>query len=125
MTKKEIENSTSAETAAGINKTIKGKTFTDVLDTEPFWPDLPKEQLPDLLNRTYKVFDARVIEDFETDFGTHDLALLALEDLDSGEKFTTACSGIVVVKKIKKVLAGKMLPLIGTITKEERYYDIT
>lgn len=125
MVKKTEDTQTTAETAEGIKKSIKGKTFSQALDTEPFHPDLPKEQLPDILDRTYKVFDARIMKDFTTDFGTHDLALLALEDLDTGEHFTIACSGAVVVKKVKQAIERKLLPLIGTITRNDRYYDIS
>lgn len=100
------------------------KTFGDVMPSSQFYPDLPRESLTDILDRTYRIKDAQIVEDFEGAFGLSTFALMLCEDLNTGEIFTTLCGGMVVVKKIRKALDGKMLPLIGTIMKVGRYYDI-
>lgn len=38
--------------------------------------------------------------------------------------FSTACGGIVVLKKLREAKEKGLLPLLGCITKSDRYYDI-
>ena len=101
-------------------------SFSDVFGGQ-FYPDLPRQDFSSLVGKTYEITDATIIKEFDTQFGRHDLALLLLTDLETGEQFTTISSGVVIVKKIKLILAKEVnatLPLIGTITKNDRYYDI-
>jgi len=100
------------------------KSFGDVIPHGDFYPDLPREELGYILERTYRIVDATIVEDFEGKFGPSTFALMLMEDLDDGHQFTTLCGGMVVVKKVRKALEGKMLPLIGTICKPGRYFDI-
>lgn len=100
------------------------KSFGDVMPSSAFYPDLPKKSLTDILDRTYRIDDAAIIDDYEGKFGLSTFALLLCADLDDGVMFTSVCGGMVVVKKIRKALEGKMLPLIATISKVGRYYDI-
>ncbi len=105
-------------------KKLGEKSFSDVMPPEHFYQDLPKVDLTDILDRTYRLIDAAIVDGFEGKFGLSTFALLLMEDLDNGEQFTTLCGGMVVVKKVKKALQGSMLPLLATITKPGRYYDI-
>ena len=109
-------------------KTVFGdiKTFSDIFGGA-FYPDLPREDFSSLVGKTYEITDATIIKEFDTQFGRHDLALLLLTDLETREQFTTISSGMVIVKKIRQILTKEVnatLPLIGTITKNDRYYDI-
>ena len=102
------------------------KTFSDIFGGA-FYPDLPKVDFSACLDKQYEITDATIIKDFDTQFGRHDLALLLLTDLETGEQFTTISSGLVIVKKISQILTKEVnatFPLIGTITKNDRYYDI-
>jgi len=94
-----------------------------------FYPDLARAPLETVLDRELLVLDAMIVEDFETQYGIGDFALLRLSDEATGEEFTTICGGRVVVRKVRKALAQRLLPLYGTIVLREggahgRYYDI-
>ena len=109
-------------------KEPKRKRVCDVVGGgEPFYPDAVKMPLDEVIKLgDVLIRDARIIEDFETDYGKHDLALIAFSNLEGdGEEISTcACSGIVVVKKIKALLEEHFLPIIGSFVKNERYYDL-
>ena len=100
------------------------RTFSDEFGTGAFYPDLPKRPLAEILNKTFSILDATIVEGFESKYGTSDFALLLMEVVSTGEQFTTLCGGRVVVKKVRQALDKKLLPLSGTIIKLERYYDI-
>lgn len=102
----------------------KEKSFSEVISSSQFYPSIPREPFTNILDHPYRINDALIVEDFEGKFGLSTFALMLCEDLDTGAIFTTLCGGMVVVKKIRKALEGKMLPLIGTISKVGRYYDI-
>ena len=102
------------------------KSFSDVFGGQ-FYPDLPRVDFSACLDKQYEITDATIIKEFDSQFGRHDLALLLLTDLKTGKQFTTITSGVVIVKKIRQILTKQVnatLPLIGTITKNDRYYDI-
>ncbi|MAH51853.1 hypothetical protein CMI37_38910 [Candidatus Pacearchaeota archaeon] len=104
------------------------KSFGEVLGGGEFYPDLPRVDFKDLVGKPLLVHDAQLIEDFPTKFGTHDALLLKIEletvSDDGAKTFTTITSGKVVIKRVIKALAEKLLPLRGTITKSETYYNI-
>ncbi|MBA7584539.1 hypothetical protein ES708_26494 [subsurface metagenome] len=100
------------------------KSFTDVMPKIEFYPDLPKLPLKDVLGEVYEITDATIVEDFDSQFGKSDFALLLLTELKDGKQYTTLAGGMVVVKKIKYALEHKLLPLFGTVTYNGTYYDI-
>lgn len=100
------------------------KTFSDEFGKGSFYPDIPKRPLAEVLDKTFSLVDATIIEGFESKFGTSDFSLLLLEDVSTGEQFTTLCGGMVVVKKVRQALDKKLLPLFATIVKPAQYYDI-
>lgn len=105
-----------------VKKTTK--SFTDVMPKIEFYPDLPKLPLKDVLGEVYEITDAQIVENFDSQYGKSDFALLLLTELKDGKQFTTLAGGVVVVKKIKYALAHGLLPLFGTVTYEGAYYDI-
>jgi len=132
MVKKEVKVEAEATTAEEVLKDVKQaddwakeKSVSDVIGSTQFYPDIPKMALTDIQEVTHRLIDATVIKDFESEYGVHDLALLLVEDLLTGEQYTTACSGMVVVKKIKQLVNLKAMPLLATISKKGRYWDIT
>lgn len=103
---------------------VKEKSFSDVMPSSEFYPDMPKAPLSDILGKILRVHDAQIIEDYEGNFGPSTFALMLCEDIVSGDMFTTLCGGLVVVKKLRRALADELLPLKGIITRHDRYYDI-
>jgi len=101
------------------------KSVSDLVGGSQFYPDLKQIALSDIAEVTHSLLDAAVLEDIEGDYGTHDAALLLLEDLITGEQYTTICSGMVVLKKVRKLIELKPWPILATITKRGRYWDIT
>ncbi|MBA7571617.1 hypothetical protein ES708_13383 [subsurface metagenome] len=101
------------------------KSFGDVMPKIEFYPDLPKLPLKDVLGEVYEITDAQIVEDFDSQFGKSDFALLLLTHIESGKQYTTLAGGMVVVKKIKYALEHKLLPLFGTVTYNGTYYDIS
>ena len=101
------------------------KTFSDLLGGGEFYPDLPRIDLKELIDRQVLVVDAQIIEDFSSKFGTHDALLLLVEMPEDGSQYTTITSGEVIIKRVMKALKEGLLPLKGTITKGEKpYYNI-
>jgi len=88
-----------------------------------FFPELPRMRFQDLLNEEILIEDAKLIKDFEGNFGKKDLVIWKFK---WGEKeATTACSAMVVVKKISQVIALKDFPIWGKLIKTVKgYYDI-
>lgn len=104
---------------------VKGaKRFADVMPKLEFYPDLPKLNLEEVLDKEYEVTDAHIVRDFDSKFGPSDFALLLLTNMQNGVQSTTLCGGVVVVKKIQYAMDNGLLPLIGTITYNGHYYDI-
>ena len=132
MTKKPVTVSTEGKDAAELlaavdaaNEASKEKSVSDIVPSSEFYPDLPKMPLTDIQEVTHRLIDVAIIEDFEGDYGPHDLALMLVEDLLTGEQYTTACSGMVVLKKLKKLIELNALPILATFAKTKRYWDIT
>jgi len=92
--------------------------FADYSD-EPFPTDL-KIPVTDLLDRDLIIWDA---QEREGDYGPY-LVVLCSEVDDQETRFTTAVGGKVVVRKIQEAKLENRLPLVGCITKPDRYYDI-
>ena len=91
----------------------------DVIQSGNLWPDLPRQELDDLLAVEL------VIEDFSYlngKFGK--FAVLLVRRPGSAQQFTTACGGEVVCRKLDELKDGRNLPVLGTITYNEKYYDL-
>lgn len=105
---------------------MKAKTVNEALGIKPFYADSERIDFSDLIGKSILIVDAVIIADFDSEFGKHDLCLIAFKDIEteSDEVLTTACSGIVIVKKIRSLLEKRLLPIIGTVNRDNRYYDL-
>ena len=108
------------------NNPNEPKTFSDLLGGGEFYPELPRIEFKELLDRQVLVIDAQILEDFHSkDYGVHDVLLMLVEMPEDGMQYTTITSGEVVIKRVMKALKEGLLPLIGTITyQNEHYYNI-
>ena len=100
------------------------KTFGETIGRAKWYPELPKVALKDLIDVQFELADATVVENFESQFGLSTFALLLGTRLDGSTQFTTLCGGSVVVKKVRKAIEAKLLPLLATIFWNDHYYDI-
>lgn len=105
-------------------KETKPKTIGDAMPKIEFYPELPKLKLSEVLNKQYEITDAIIWRDFDSKFGKSDFALLLLTDPKDGSQHTCLAGGMVIVKKIQFCIDGKLLPLLGTISYNDQYYDI-
>jgi len=74
-----------------------------------FYPDLPRKDKEELIGAKFVLQDGKVIDDWDSQFGTTKFALLKLE-LEDGQQFTTLCGGKAVVRQIEKLLKFRKLP---------------
>jgi len=103
----------------------KMKNFTDQYGSDDFYSDAPQLDIASVLGKQFVIKAAKIVEDFDGKFGTHDFAVLCLADIETHEIVgTVITSGQVVLKKIRKALADGVLPLVGTLVKDQRYYNI-
>lgn len=100
------------------------KRVSDFITDAQFYPDVAKKPLVEALDKDAFLIDAAVITDFETEYGKSDFALMLFQDQADGTQYTVICGGVVVVRKIKELLAKQLLPLIAKLTKVGRFYDI-
>jgi len=108
----------------------KVKRVTDIIGDGSinFYPELPQRPLKDYLGKDVFIMDARILRDWEGDFGRSDWCLLQLQEINSGENFTTKCGGKVLTKRVAELLSRKALPIVGAIVtqgdSEKPYYNI-
>ncbi len=111
-----------------VKKQRKLKSFTDVFGDGEFYPDLPKIDFKELMNKQLVLEDAKILKDFNGEFGKHDAALMMFTTLDTDDKFTSICSGQVVVERIERCIKQRAMPLLATPIKVESdrnsYYNI-
>ena len=94
----------------------KYKSFAEHFGDGQFYPDLPKIDFKELLDRELVLHECKILANFKGKFGTHDAALMLLSEVKTEkERFTTICSGEVVVDRIKQVLETPVeLPMLCT-----------
>lgn len=101
---------------------------SDVVDSgfEDFYPDATKTTINNVISMgDVVILDVGIIENFETEYGKHPLAIIAVtQSLDAAETFTFPSSGQVIVDKMRQLKAKKAMPLIGHFTKDDQYYDV-
>jgi hypothetical protein len=98
------------------------KSVGDCVTGGPFHPEYPRVALKDIVDVTHILHEIAILEDMETEFGTHDSALFLLESMDSPDLYTTICSGQVVVKQARQIVEKKPYPIKVTFTKPGRYW---
>ena len=90
-----------------------------------FHTDCERMRLSDVVQLgDIQIIDAIIIAGFETEYGSHDLALVAFTIADDGEILTTATSGAVTVKKIRKLIEAAAFPITGAFINTGKYYDL-
>lgn len=100
------------------------KSVSDIMPELEFYPDIPKVKLDDILNTELHLLDAVIIEDFEGQFGPHPFGIMLLENPKDGAQSTCGTSGVVIIKKLRKLLADKCLPVRATFTKPGTYFNM-
>jgi len=103
---------------------LKGKQIGEIFPANKFYPDSPKVKLAELIGQVVQFIDARIIEDFDTKYGKHDMVIIAYNNGVDSEIATTVCSGIVILKKFRKLILEKQFPIIGKIVNDANYYDV-
>ena len=120
-----ISNKLNFKELSKMTKGTKYKSFTEQYGSDEFYPDVPQLDIASIIGKPYVIGDAKIVEDFDGKFGTHDFAILLIVDTETGDKLgTVITSGQVVLKKIRKALSENMLPLVGTLVREQRYYNL-
>lgn len=97
---------------------IPDKRVGDVVPSG-LWPDIPQSELRDTLDMDIIIDDVAFLQG---DFG--EFAVILYRPPDTGEQYTVACGGQVVVRKLKDTKKSHGFPILGRISKEGRYYDI-
>jgi len=104
----------------------------DVVSTgfADFYPDAAKTEIEDVMEMgDVKILGCRIVEDFETAYGSHPFCVIAVNfDIFGGgdDIFTFPTSGVVIVRKMRELAAKEAFPIIGRFFKDhdKRYYDV-
>lgn len=108
----------------------KAKRVSDVIGDGKvsFYPDLPKVKVEDILGKDVMIMDAKIMRDWEGEWGKSSWCLLWVQDAETGEGSTTKCGGVVLVKRVQELIDQKCFPIIGAIVMETGgefpYYNI-
>lgn len=89
---------------------MKDQSIKDILGGGiKFHSELPRMKKEELVGVTVTLWDARVIDDWDSQYGTTKFALLAME-LEGGERITSLCGGKAVVRQVEKLQRLHKLP---------------
>lgn len=104
----------------------KYRSFTDVFGDGEFYPDLPKIPFKDCIDKTFVLFETKILKDFNSEFGKHDCGLMLMAPVeDEKAKFTTICSGQVVLERLEKAAKERRLPMLCTpVYVNNQYYNL-
>jgi hypothetical protein len=94
------------------------KRFSDI-PSEGLFPETEKVYIKDILGKEIVVYDAKFIEGRFGEF-----VVIKFRFPKERKFYSVSCGGQVVVKKVKKAVDEKLLPLRGKIIREKRYYEI-
>lgn len=96
-----------------------------------FYKELPTVDLKEILGKDIVLVDARIMKDWESEYGKSDWVLMYglnndIEGLPSD--FTTKCGGKVLVRRVGELIARKALPCIVSVvtqgSEDRTYYNI-
>ena len=96
------------------------RRVSEVLPSGNLWPDLPRREISDLLDKDMLIKDFSLLNGR---FGK--FAVIMATFPDSDDEFTTACGGEVVVRKLDELKEKRELPILGAISYNDKYYDLT
>jgi hypothetical protein len=90
-----------------------------------FYPEARKTDIAEVMRLgDVRILGATICEDFETEYGTHPLAVIAVENPLSGETLTFPTSAQVLLDKMRQAKAKNAFPVIGKFTRDKKYYDV-
>jgi hypothetical protein len=122
------ENVQPEKSAAQIAAEKKYGTFTSVFGDGEFHPELPKVAFKECIDKTFIMFEAKILRNFKSaEYGTHDAGLMVLAPVENdAEKFTTICSGVVILERLELLIKSRKLPKVCTVIyPEKKYYNLT
>lgn len=74
-----------------------------------FHEELPRLKKEELTGVKFILRDARIIDDWDGQWGTSEFTLLMVQ-LEDGKEVTTLCGGVAVVRQVRKLLKRGQLP---------------
>lgn len=108
-----------------LEKPVKGsvrrpaRRVSDVIPSGELWPDEPRRELNDLLDKDIEILDVAFLKGRYGEF-----AIILATWPGQNEQFTTACGGEVVVRKLHDLRTERSFPIVGAISYNGTYYDI-
>lgn len=97
---------------------VKAKRFGTEVGTQ-LWPDKAKVDLQELIGSDI------IVKDFSVLTGAYnEYAVILFTYPGQAEELTTLCGGMVVIKKLQEAKEKGLLPLLGAVQHDQRYYDI-
>lgn len=92
--------------------------ISEVIGNE-LWPGIPRMRPEDLSDQDFVIHEVRFLHG---DFGEY--AVARCTDPSSGNDFTCALSGQVVVRKLHELDSKSGFPVTAKRVKKERYWDL-
>jgi len=90
-----------------------------------FYPDADRVSIEEVMAMGDVVLlDCLIVDNYQTIFGTHPLAIIAIAQTEDSPAVTFPSSGQVVVDKLRQLKAKGALPCLASFVKERSYYDI-
>lgn len=86
-----------------------------------FHPDLPKIDKAELVGADFVILQAKIIEEWESEYGTSSFCLLRVR-LENAEEKTTLMGGKAIVRQVSKLLRDRKLPVRVCLNKREGSY---
>jgi hypothetical protein len=107
------------------NNGIQGvKGVKDVLGSGrvEFYPALERVDKVQLFGNNFILQDAKLISDWDGEFGTTSFYLVKVKLIEDGKEFTTIMGGTALMKQLRKLVDGHKLPVAASINiiKSER-----
>jgi hypothetical protein len=114
-------------------KSTKEKRVSDIIGDGKidFHPEYARIELSEILGRDVMIMDARIMKDWPSEYtasGKASWCLIWVQDMETGENYTTKCGGVVLTKRIGELIGKKCFPIIGSIVtagdEERPYYNV-
>ena len=90
-----------------------------------FYPDAERVSIEEVMAMGDVILlDCLIVDNYQTIFGTHPLAIIAITRHLDQPAITFPSSGQVVVDKLRQLKAKGAMPCLASFVKERSYYDI-
>jgi hypothetical protein len=80
-----------------------------------FYPEFPRIEWSSLVGQTFIIKQAKIVEDWNSSFGTSDFPLFRVL-LEDGRECTTLGSGVAILNQARKLLNMRLLPVKCKLT---------